>query len=91
MIKTVHSPAEWVEIREGREFKGKSIGFVPTMGNLHKGHISLLQKSSAENDISVLSIFVNPTQFDQKSDLSNYPRTFDSDLGEFYMNCTKNL
>jgi pantoate--beta-alanine ligase len=55
-------------------------GFVPTMGNLHTGHISLLEQSVKENDISFISIFVNPAQFAESEDFSEYPRTLESDL-----------
>lgn len=68
------------EFIESLKNEGKSIGFVPTMGALHQGHLALVKRSLAENDHTVVSIFVNPTQFDRKEDLNNYPRFPERDL-----------
>ena len=70
----------WLEKRREIKKRGLSIGFVPTMGALHAGHRSLLERSRRENDFTLLSVYVNPTQFNDPEDLKKYPSTLDSDL-----------
>ncbi|HWF08855.1 MAG TPA: pantoate--beta-alanine ligase [Bryobacteraceae bacterium] len=70
--------AAWRERRQ--EFRGQTIGFVPTMGALHGGHASLVERCRAENDIAIVSTFVNPSQFNDPKDLTRYPRTLEEDL-----------
>lgn len=78
MVKIVKEIAEWKEIK--RSLGHSSLGFVPTMGALHKGHVSLMERSVRENDYTLASIFVNPTQFNDPSDLENYPETLTDDI-----------
>src|SRR5690606_7693576 len=76
LIKSLREMLSWVETQKK---SGQKIGFVPTMGALHQGHISLVQKSKEENDLTIVSVFVNPTQFNNADDLKKYPRTEDAD------------
>ncbi|GIV28369.1 MAG: pantothenate synthetase [Bacteroidia bacterium] len=70
---------ELLDLRNSQ--KNKSIGFVPTMGALHQGHLELVKHSIVENDFTYVSIFVNPLQFNNKEDLEKYPRTIEKDIG----------
>lgn len=67
------------EFLHNKGFYSKNIGLVPTMGALHEGHISLIKQSLKENDVTICSIYINPTQFNKQSDLENYPRTLERD------------
>jgi pantoate--beta-alanine ligase len=79
-MRTFASIVEWRAHWSAQRQAGVTLGFVPTMGALHEGHLSLVRRSRAENDRTVVSIFVNRTQFDDGSDFAQYPRTFDADL-----------
>jgi pantoate--beta-alanine ligase len=76
----VDNVAAWRRERLAQVRAGRTLGFVPTMGALHDGHLSLVRRSRAENDRTLVSIFVNPTQFDDAADLARYPRSIEDDL-----------
>ncbi|MEH6448980.1 MAG: pantoate--beta-alanine ligase [Oleispira sp.] len=78
-LLTVTTVAELREYVHQAKFKGLSVGFVPTMGNLHAGHMSLVKHANKQCDVVIASIFVNPLQFNDQSDLTNYPRTLEQD------------
>ena len=77
-MEIIKNVKQWQKIRNA--ITEKEIGFVATLGNLHDGHASLINKSILENDITILSIFLNPTQFNSPQDLLNYPKTLDADI-----------
>jgi pantoate--beta-alanine ligase len=79
-MKIIESVAEIRKAARGLAAEGLSSGFVPTMGALHEGHVSLMRRSVAENDVTVASIFVNPAQFMPGEDYDSYPRTWEADL-----------
>ena len=78
-MKVIHTISELRATLDAARNEGKTVGLVPTMGALHAGHASLVERSVAENDVTVVSIFLNPTQFNDPSDLERYPRTLDAD------------
>lgn len=78
-LLTVSTVAELREYVRSAKFKGLSVGFVPTMGNLHAGHMRLIKQANKQCDVVIASIFVNPLQFNDKNDLTNYPRTLEQD------------
>jgi len=79
-MKVIRTEAEWRPIWTAIVKEGKQLGFVPTMGALHQGHLDLVAKSTASMDYTVVSIFVNPTQFNSSEDFKQYPQSLDADL-----------
>ena len=80
MVTVIQSPEDMSTLADQLRSRGNRLGFVPTMGALHEGHMSLVRRSVRENDVTVVSIFVNPTQFDEQGDFDSYPRNIESDL-----------
>jgi pantoate--beta-alanine ligase len=79
-MQLIKSIKETRAIIQEAKNSNKTVGFVPTMGALHEGHLSLIQKSIVENDFTVVSIYVNPTQFNNSNDFTSYPRNLDKDM-----------
>ncbi len=77
ILRTVNDVRQYIATQRGR---GASIGLVPTMGALHEGHLSLVEKAVAGNDVAIVSVFVNPTQFNNPTDLATYPRDEEADF-----------
>ncbi|NLK00410.1 MAG: pantoate--beta-alanine ligase, partial [Clostridia bacterium] len=81
-MKISRKVLEMQELCEGIRSEGKKIGFVPTMGYFHRGHLSLMEAAVKENDFTAVSIFVNPTQFGENEDYDTYPRDLEGDMGQ---------
>lgn len=80
LMQIARDIAMWQRARKAADFTGCTVGFVPTMGALHEGHTALIERARQENARVIVSIFVNPTQFNDPTDLEKYPRTWTSDL-----------
>jgi len=80
MTRVFEKVADWQRARREQQARGTTHGFVPTMGALHEGHLSLVRRSLKENDATLVSIFVNPTQFDDRDDFEKYPTRLEQDV-----------
>jgi len=80
MTKIIRKISDWKKLRAEFSKKNLSVGLVPTLGALHKGHEALIKKALSQNEVTVVSIFLNPTQFNLKEDLTKYPKTLKKDL-----------
>lgn len=78
-MRIIHDPREMQRLVEEYRRAGRSVGLVPTMGALHEGHLSLIGRCRAENDVAIMTLFVNPIQFNRKDDLDRYPRDLERD------------
>lgn len=80
MTQVIKTVKEMQQITRDLKRSGKSIGFIPTMGALHEGHLSMMRRSVEENDVTVISVFVNPLQFGPNEDFDAYPRQIEQDV-----------
>ncbi len=88
MMEVFYTKQELTGFINKTKSQNKSIGFVPTMGALHRGHLSLIESSHLKCEVTIASVFVNPTQFNDKNDLKNYPRNLEQDLEKLaQLNC----
>jgi pantoate--beta-alanine ligase len=82
IMRIIKSMDQWIQIFREKQKADKTVGLVPTMGALHAGHLSLVKRSISENQVTAVTIFINPTQFNNPDDLDNYPITWDEDVAK---------
>lgn len=81
-MQIIKSVDQWINLFKEIQKESRTVGLIPTMGALHAGHISLIKRSLSENQVTAATIFINPTQFNNPDDLSNYPTTWDEDIAK---------